>query len=165
MSARESGSFESPEAAVFWRYISSTLDRLVDLAGGCAPEVAAWAPPAPGANSVLALANHTLANAEENLLGLVLGERVARDREAEFDPGAGPDGLRVRWQALRPALEAGLRTLRDDRMGAPLSHPRRGEITVREVLLVLARHAAEHLGQVELTRDLAHAHRPSLPGR
>jgi hypothetical protein len=29
-----------------------------------------------------------------------------------------------------------------------------GVLTGREVLLVVARHAAEHLGQVELTRDL-----------
>jgi hypothetical protein len=28
-------------------------------------------------------------------------------------------------------------------------------VTGREVLMILARHAAEHVGQAELTRDLA----------
>ena len=36
-------------------------------------------------------------------------------------------------------------------------HPRRGVLTGREVLLIVARHATEHLGRAELTRDLAKA--------
>jgi hypothetical protein len=31
----------------------------------------------------------------------------------------------------------------------------RGEVTGREVLMLMARHAAEHVGHAELTRDLA----------
>ena len=33
-------------------------------------------------------------------------------------------------------------------------HPRRGLLTGREILIVVARHAAEHLAHAELTRDL-----------
>jgi hypothetical protein len=36
-------------------------------------------------------------------------------------------------------------------------HPRRGPLSGREILIVVARHAAEHLGQAELTRDLMKA--------
>jgi hypothetical protein len=36
-------------------------------------------------------------------------------------------------------------------------HPRRGDITGREVLIVVARHAAEHWGEVQLTRSLMRA--------
>lgn len=36
-----------------------------------------------------------------------------------------------------------------------VEHGWRGPIARREVLIVVARHAAEHLGQAELTRDLA----------
>ncbi|CAN5843324.1 hypothetical protein BH10CHL1_BH10CHL1_01810 [soil metagenome] len=42
------------------------------------------------------------------------------------------------------------------------SHPRRGQITGREILLVVACHAAEHRGQAELTRDLLFAARATL---
>ncbi|MDP9352215.1 MAG: DUF664 domain-containing protein [Chloroflexota bacterium] len=43
------------------------------------------------------------------------------------------------------------------RLEEEIEHPRRGRITGREVLLVVARHCAEHLGQAELTRDLLEA--------
>jgi len=33
-------------------------------------------------------------------------------------------------------------------------HPRRGRLTGRETLVVVARHAAKHMGQAELTLDL-----------
>jgi hypothetical protein len=34
------------------------------------------------------------------------------------------------------------------------THPRRGDMTGREILIKTVRHAAEHLGHAELTRDL-----------
>jgi hypothetical protein len=143
------------EAATFWRYISGSVDRLVALAVECPSDVVSWAPPADGANSILALANHTLANAEENILGLVLGRDVTRDRESEFAAGSGPAALAQRWQALRRAFDAEIPAIEDGRLAQVVAHPRRGEIAVREVLIVVARHAAEHHGQAELTRDLA----------
>ena len=36
-----------------------------------------------------------------------------------------------------------------------MKHHWRGEISGREVLIVVARHTAEHLGHAELTRDMA----------
>ncbi|MBN1310607.1 MAG: hypothetical protein JXB30_04240 [Anaerolineae bacterium] len=33
-------------------------------------------------------------------------------------------------------------------------HPRRGQMAGRAELIIVARHAAEHMGQAELTRDL-----------
>ena len=37
------------------------------------------------------------------------------------------------------------------------AHPRRGTITGRDVLIVVARHAAEHWGEAQLTRSLLKA--------
>jgi hypothetical protein len=48
-----------------------------------------------------------------------------------------------------------LASLSSEAMASERPHPRRGTITAREVLLVAARHAAEHYGQALLTRDLA----------
>jgi hypothetical protein len=127
----------------------------VAVAVECPGDVVAWAPPADGANSILALANHTLANAEENILGLVLGRAVSRDRDAEFTPAAGPAALAQRWQALRRAADVEIPAIEDGRLAHVVGHPRRGDIAMRDVFIVVARHAAEHLGQAELTRDLA----------
>ena len=45
---------------------------------------------------------------------------------------------------------------RDDLDGAR-QHPRRGIITGRDVLIVVARHTAEHWGEAQLTRSLLKA--------
>ncbi len=92
--------FASVEVAVFWQYISASIDRMIALLAGLSPEQLAWKPPASKANGLGVLA--------------------------------------VPPEALL----------------APHHHPRRGWSTGREILLIVARHAAEHLGQAELTRDL-----------
>lgn len=146
------------EALIFWRYIASSLDRLVGCLEGLSAEDLNWRPTAPGANSLVALAVHTLGNAEENLRETLAGHAVGRDREAEFavrDVSAGT--LVTRWQILRLELPALLADLPADALDRTYAHPRRGTLTGREILIVVARHAAEHLGQAELTRDLLRA--------
>jgi len=54
--------FADPEVATFWRYIASSIDRLVALVEAIAADGLAWCPPAPGANSIHALAIHTMGN-------------------------------------------------------------------------------------------------------
>ncbi|MFN8517177.1 MAG: DinB family protein [Chloroflexia bacterium] len=142
------------EALLFWRYIASSLDRLVALLDGLSPADLDWRPPAPGANSLRALATHTLGNAEENLLE-TLGGQVIGDREAESavqDGSAGGDCSR--WRVLRSRLAEYLADLSAETLNLSRLHPRRGTITGRDILIVVARHSAEHLGQAELTRDL-----------
>lgn len=143
------------EVAVFWRYIAGSLDRLVAVVAELDEVELSWRPPAQGANSLRVLAAHTLGNAEENLVGLLGGEEVARDRDAEFlaPAGDGPE-LERRRLALRPRVERALAGLDAGALARQHAHPRRGTVSGREVLLVVARHAAEHLGQAELTRDL-----------
>jgi len=152
--------FASPEAASFWRYISSSLDRLVALAHAIDPDALHWSPPAHDANSIAVLVVHTLGNAEENILETLCGESVDRDRSGEFaNRSIAAEDLHWRWHDLRPRLELALAGLQSDDLGELRSHPRRGSIPVREVLMVVARHAAEHLGHAELTRDLWNAAR------
>ena len=148
------------EAMLFWRYIASSLDRLVAVLDGLVPGDLDWRPPAPETNSLYALAMHTLGNAEENLLGTLGGQPIVRDRDGEFTTFAAT-GVTVaaRWDALRPRLAALLTTLPNEALAASYPHPRRGTISGRDILIVVARHAAEHLGQAELTRDLLRAAR------
>src|SRR5690349_13403642 len=95
----------SAEGLLFWRYIASSLDRLVAIVDGMSAEELDWRPLASGANSLYALAMHTLGNAEENLLETLGGQPVGRDRGAEFAAQGGSAATVVaRWQALRPRL-------------------------------------------------------------
>jgi uncharacterized damage-inducible protein DinB len=151
----QADSFSNLEAATFWRYIASSLDRLVALGTALTHEGLHWRPPAPEANSIAMLIFHTLGNAVENILEVLCGVPVERDRDAEFAARAVTgDELAARWSALRPRLEGALSQLGQDELDRMRTHPRRGTVTGREVLVVVARHAAEHLGQAELTRDL-----------
>ena len=151
--------FADPEAATFWRFIASSLDRLVALAAELPPDGLDWRPPTPDTNSVYALTVHTLGNAEENILQTLCGRPIGRDRDAEFAQSGTAAGVLARWRELRPRLEAALARLPAGELARERAHPRRGTISGRAVLLVVARHAAEHLGQAELTRDLWRAAR------
>lgn len=142
-------------AGRFWRYISSSLERLVQVGTSLDAEGLVWHPPAPEANSVSVLVRHTLGNAEENVLHVLCGENVGRARLTEFtaDPLTA-DAIEDSWIDLRPRLERCLASLDDEAISMAFDHPRRGTILGLDVLIVVARHAAEHLGQAELTRDL-----------
>jgi len=150
---------QQAEVATFWKAIQSSLDSLLKTLEGLDAEQLNWRPPAPETNSLYALATHTLGNAEELILGILAGQPVHRDRESEFRAtGDSAAALAERWSALRGRMDAALAALPD---GAPdrddYQHPRRGQISGREALLIVARHAAEHTGQAELTRDLLRA--------
>lgn len=152
--------FASPEVAQFWHYISDSLDRLVELAAGLDDQALTWRPPAENTNSIATLIVHTLGNAEENILEILAGHAVHRDRDSEFTTGSmAPDQLVERWRTLRPRLETALAELPLTELDRTREHARRGVIFGREALIITARHAAEHLGQAELTRDLWAAHR------
>ena len=148
------------EGTLFWRYIASSLDRLIACLDGLTVEELNWRPTAPGANSLYVLAVHMLGTAEENLLGLLGGQPVRRERDVEFAARAAADSvgtLNACWGELRQRLAATLTALVPAALDQTYAHPRRGTITGRDVLIVVARHAAEHLGQAELTRDLLRA--------
>lgn len=150
--------FRTDEVATFWRFIVSSLDRLLAVAQSLDGDGVHWRPPAPGSNSVAVLVRHTLGNTEENLLMVLCGQPFARQRDDEFvDRSVSAADLDASWHELRPRIETALANVEAEEMTRMHPHPRRGSVSGRDVLIVVARHAAEHLGQVELTRDLWHA--------
>ena len=151
---------DQTEPLLFLRFIGSSLDRLVACLEGLSADELNWRPQAPAANSLYALAIHTLGNAEENILETLGGQVVGRDRKGEFAvSGDSVEAVAARWRELRERLAWTLTELPASALDAEYSHPRRGTVTGRAILIVVARHAAEHLGQAELTRDLLRAMR------
>lgn len=147
-------------AARLWPYARRSIERLLAVAFDDLDAVGrAWSPEAPGANSVLVMLNHTISNAEDNLLGTVAGLDVAYDRQADFDtPETDPAAIRARWAAMCARFEGALPSIDDGRIFEEIQHPRRGTITRFDTLVVVTRHAAEHLAHAELTRDLYRTH-------
>jgi hypothetical protein len=150
---------------MFVDVIVRRVERLLDGLDGLIADELNWRPPAKEANSLYALAAHTIANAEENLLGTLCGRAIGRDHAAEFG-ATGEDAalLRSRWSAIRAACEQALAAVGPAELDRSYGHPRRGTLTGREILLLVARHVAEHEGQAQLTRDLVLARGPSPRG-
>ncbi len=136
-------------AALMWPYTARRIERLLAVACDELDDAGrAWRPDVPDANSVLSIVNHMVSNAKDNLRGTVAGLDVTYDRQADFDtPEADP-----------AAFETALPALDDARLFEGVPHPRRGTVTRFDVLMVVTRHAAEHLAHAELTRDLYRAH-------
>ena len=111
--------------------------------------------PAPVANSLAAIAKHSLANAERNVLMTFAGEPYDWRRDEEFlaDSETG-ESLRLAWTRLQARMRVSLGLIAESRLAETLQHPRMGAVPGRSVLLQAARHVSEHVGEAGLTRGL-----------
>ncbi len=150
------GGRETTAAAEF---LCRSLARIVRCLEGLDEEELHWRP-APAANSLLAIAAHALANAEENVLGVLGRQTIRRERRADFDDaGVTAQMIGERWARLEQHLTEVLGQLPPHTLTSEVYHPRRGVLSGFDVLIIALRHAAEHMGQAELTRDLLLVHR------
>jgi uncharacterized damage-inducible protein DinB len=142
-----------------WRLTVGAVDRIVACLNGLTEEDLNWRP-VENANSLFVLATHTMANVEENILGILCGQTVKRERDEEFKAqGAEAGPLAQRWRDLKERASSCLARLGPSELDREYDHRRRGRVTGREQLVVVACHAIEHRGQAELTRDLLFASR------
>ena len=115
-----------------------------------------------GASSPAELAGHVLGAVRGYVLGVGCGLDVERDRAAEFETAAVPaselssalrtlaDDIDSAMSSVDPAVFDELTTPEQSIFGAA---PTR-EISRREPLVSSIRHAGEHLGHLQLTRDV-----------
>ena len=143
------------ELRSFCQFIFGSVDRLVECLDGLSEHELNWRPSAPNTNSLYAITMHVLGNIEENILGTLCGLPVERDRDSELlAMGASAAPVHQRWQDLKEQITAALANLPADALNHERAHPRRGALTGRDVLIIVARHAAEHWGEAQLTRSL-----------
>jgi uncharacterized damage-inducible protein DinB len=155
--------FANREVELFWEYIIGSVERIIACLDGLGEGDLNWRP-LENANSLYVLATHTMGNVEKNLLDALCGQPIERQREAEFVAhGSSVEPIRQRWRELQERVSVRLAPLSSDDLDREREHPHRGQITGREVLIVVARHAAEHAGQAELTRDFLFVARGKTP--
>ena len=151
------------EIESYRRQIQSLLERVCACLEGLSEAQLNWRPPMHGANSAYVIVAHTLGNARAWVLGIACGWPVERDRPAEFQ-ASGPDATDLRAQARRLSddIETALAGLSPSDLGRRLLPPQSlwgegeaQEISVREAILHVVEHASIHLGQLQITRDLA----------
>ncbi len=155
------------EIALYATELKHLLDRLCAAIEGLDEAQLNWRPPLPDANSVYVIATHVLGNAEAWVLGIACGLPVERDRPAEFAAaGAETASLVARARELSRRIEEALSALPPKALDEPRepSPSLWGEgtprpVTVGEALMHVVEHAATHLGQIDITRDLVLAGR------
>ncbi|MFZ0059422.1 MAG: DinB family protein [Acidimicrobiales bacterium] len=147
---------------VLW-YADHSLDEMVAILRQLGDETANRRPRLPGANSPFAIVTHCL-GVMEFWAGAVIADRpIVRDRDAEFSATGAVEELVTRTAAARRQLAVDLESL------APLAPPRRPgpardahlpfARTQGGVVLHILEELMQHLGQLELTRDLLDAER------
>jgi hypothetical protein len=155
-------------AADYLWFAELALDAMSSIVEGLGDELANCRPDLPGANSPYAILTHCLGVMEFWGGATVAGRSVERDRDAEF-VAAGPVA-----ELVARAAEAG-RRLRVDLAGLDAaqepSHVRRtpDELvpyteTKGAVLLHVLEELFQHLGHLELTRDILVAERSAGDG-
>ena len=117
-----------------------------------------WAPPAKDVNSPYILAYH-IAGSEAMWIHQIVGQRdVSRDRDAEFQAtGNSPAALNERLDSIAATSRDIIGGLTLDELAQLRTQPvRRGgdQAPVRWCIAHLTEHYAEHLGHLDLTKQL-----------
>jgi uncharacterized damage-inducible protein DinB len=153
------------ELTLYLNQLKLSFDRLRDVLDGLTEAQLNWKPPATDVNSIYIIATHMLGNAQGWVLGICCGQPIDRDREAEFRAsGTSAAPLIERANELQQQIETGLSALdpksldtqreaRQRLWGAGTARP----VTGREALMHAIDHFSIHLGQIQITRDLAMA--------
>ncbi len=133
-------------------------ERVREAVQGLDAEALNWRPTPEGTNSIYALVFHMAGSITYWTLQVIGGQDVGRDREAEFR-AEGADAAQVlelfdRSFARAKDFIAGLTFQDMDRLVPTRTF---GEQTVRWVLGNIVSHQSEHLGHIELTRQIYEA--------
>lgn len=143
--------------------IRSILERVSACLDGLSEAQLNWKPSIDGGNSLYVIATHTLGNARAFVLGIACGQSLERDRPAEFRAsGRDAADLVAQGRRLSNDIEAALAGLAPSALNCRVLSPQSlwgegqaQEISVREAILHVVEHASIHLGQLQITRDLA----------
>ena len=148
-------------AADYLWFADLALGEMARIVEGLGEERANEAPPLVGANSAYVILTHCLGVLEYWGGATVAGRSIQRDRDAEFRAAGEVAELLARTEAARRRLHEDVRAL--DALAEP-SHVVRNpddpvpySKTQGAVLLHMLEELFQHLGQMEITRDLLEA--------
>jgi hypothetical protein len=152
-----------PELETYRRELRFILDQTRATLSGLTAEQLNWRPDTGHANSAYAIASHVVGSTRAYALGFGCGRPVERDRAAEFAAsGTNSAGLIAAIGALADEIDAAVAAEKPATLDGRFRPSRElwgtgeiHEITGRDAFVECIRHAALHLGELRLTRDLA----------
>ncbi|HEV7534196.1 MAG TPA: DUF664 domain-containing protein [Acidimicrobiia bacterium] len=139
-------------------FVDRALDGMAAILAAMGDDLANRRPDLPGANSPYAIVTHCLGVVEYWAGHLVAGREVHRDRPAEFTATGPVDHLIARVDLAKGQLRHDLSAAETL---APLRHEPPGDhlvttpgLTQGGALLHVYEELSQHLGQLEITRDV-----------
>jgi Protein of unknown function (DUF664) len=139
-------------------YVDRAVEAMADIVDDLGDELASTRPGLPGANSPYAILRHCLGVMEFWGGQVVAGRAVDRDREAEFRATGPAAGLIAAAQEAQRRFRADMVTADPKarpRGGHPVTAPDELELVSQgHALLHVMEEVCQHLGQMEITRDL-----------
>lgn len=139
-------------------YVERSVAQMADIVSGLGDDLASRRPDLPGANSPYAILRHCLGVMDFWGGQVVAGQTVERDREAEFRASGPVAGL------VAAAEEAKIRFRGHAAAAVPGAPPAGGHpgmgpgdlevLSQGHALLHVLEEVTQHLGQMEITRDL-----------
>lgn len=145
---------------VLW-YIDQALDAMVAIVVDLGDDDANARPDLPGANSPYVILTHCLGVMEYWGGHMIAGRAIERDRPAEFRATGPVTELAQRVAAARERLEEDMAAF--DALAAPANPPDPGDEQMPlgrsqgGVLMHIYEELSQHLGHMELTRDIIRA--------
>lgn len=162
MSSRRVLARMDAETVMYESQIRSIVGRVLGQLEGLSEEQLNWRPPSEGSNSAYVIAAHTLGNARAWVLGIACGREMGRDRPAEFRASGGHAHLAEEARQLSEKIGEALAALPASALERRLRPPQElwgegepREISVRQALIEVVEHASIHLGELQVTRELA----------
>lgn len=150
---------------LFLGFADEALQAMATIVDELGDELANTAPALPGANTPYAILTHCLGVCGHWASTVNLGQVVPRDRDSEFTARGETAALLERTRQVRADLR---RWVEQADPSAPPANPTGHghdafEGTQGGVLLHVYQELSQHLGQLELTRDILHAGRGAAP--
>ena len=139
-------------------YVDRAVEAMADIVDDLGDDLANARPGRPGANSPYAILRHCLGVMEFWAGHVVAGGTVDRDREAEFRSSGEVAGLIAAAQQAQRRFRADIVTA-DPKARPRGDHPATGQdelelVSQGHALLHVMEEVCQHLGQMEITRDL-----------
>ena len=145
-------------ALEFAASLEQLSNRIIAELEAVPPEALNWRPPFPDSNSMAVLAIHTAAAAEWWIVGAAAGKPVQRDRPAEFRSEGDLATVKTWYADKLAAVRQAAAELSDADLSATRSYTTLRGIAEENTAAYCLRHAiehtAEHLGHIQITRQL-----------
>ena len=149
----------TPEGESYARYIAYVRDAIVAELEGMTAEALNWRLEMPETNTIYMSAFHASMSMRHWVLTWAGGEKIERDRDAEFRASGSLDQIRNHWNETVELSKQTIGRLTDDDLDSArhmtfLSDGSEREGSARDCLLHAIEHANIHLGHIQLAKQL-----------